>query len=65
MEKENKIKETLVVLDYSDCSVNIYEDIPDIDDTEELLKQYGHHAGNCSWMICEKVLLHINNNNTK
>lgn len=48
MEKENKIKETLVVLDYSDCSVNIYEDIPDIDDTEELLKQYGHHASNCS-----------------
>nr|DAW35388.1 MAG TPA: hypothetical protein [Caudoviricetes sp.] len=65
MEKENKIKETLVVLDYSDCSVNIYEDILDIDDTEELLKQYGHNASNCSWMFCEKARLYINNDKIK
>lgn len=31
------MKAKLVVLDYSDSSVNVYSDIPDIDDTEKLL----------------------------
>lgn len=54
----NSTKEKLVVLDYSDSSVNIYNDIPDIDDSEELLRHFGHKASQCSWMFCST--LHLN-----
>lgn len=53
------MKEKLVVLDYSDSSVNIYSDIPDIDDTEELLRHYGHKSSQCSWMFCESCDINI------
>mgnify|MGYP006902870779 CR=1 FL=1 len=58
--KDKSIKETLVVLDYSDSSVNIYGNVPDMDNPEDLLKHYGHDIDQCSWMICEKVRLNIN-----
>lgn len=54
----NSTKEKLVVLDYSDSSVNIYNDIPDIDDSEELLRHFGHKESQCSWMFCST--LHLN-----
>lgn len=49
----------LVVLDYSDSSVNVYSDIPDIDDTEKLLRHYGHKSNQCSWMFCESCDINI------
>lgn len=53
------MKEKLVVLDYNDSSVNVYSDIPDIDDTEKLLRHYGHKSSQCSWMLCESCDINI------
>lgn len=58
---KEKVKEILVVLDYSDSSVNIYNDIPDIDDAEVLLRHYGHKSSQCSWMFSTNLSLTINN----
>lgn len=42
--------EKLVVMDYSDGTVNIYSNPPD-KSTEELLKDYGHDIDRCSFMF--------------
>lgn len=50
--------ERLVVMDYSDNSVTIYEN-PGHDDTEELLKERGHNIDECSVMFCESVTINL------
>ena len=47
--------ERLVVMDYSDSSINIYENPEDNKTTEELLEERGHNIDECSVMFCESV----------
>ena len=50
--------ERLVVMDYSDSSVTIYEN-PGHDSTEELLKERVHNIDECSVMFCESVTINL------
>lgn len=45
--------EKLVVLDYSNSSVSVYEN------TETLLREYGHNIDECSFMFCESVTINL------
>lgn len=50
--------ERLIVMDYSDSSVTIYENLHSEDvDIEELLKDLGHNIDECSYMWCESFTL--------
>lgn len=49
--------ERLVVMDYSDSSVTIYENPDDNKSTEELLKENGHNIDECNVMYCESVTI--------
>lgn len=49
---------TLVVLDYSDCSVHYYT-VKVNEITENVIRDLGHHPSNCSWMFCDPVCLTI------
>jgi hypothetical protein len=51
--------ERLVVLDYSDSSVSVYENPKDIENTETLLREYGHNIDECSFMFCESVTINL------
>ena len=50
--------ERLVVMDFSDSSVNVYTN-PEDEDTEALLKKYGHNIDECSVMFCESVIINL------
>ncbi len=50
--------ERLVVMDYSDSSVTIYEN-PEDKSTEKLLKELGHDINNCHVMFCESVTIKL------
>ena len=50
--------ERLVVMDFSDNSVNIYTNLED-KDTETLLREYGHNIDDCSIMFCENVTINL------
>ena len=43
--------EKLVVLDYSNSSVSVYENPKDIENTETLLREYSHNIDECSFMF--------------
>lgn len=45
-------------MDYSDSSINIYEN-PEDKMTEELLKERGHNIDECSVMFCENVTINL------
>lgn len=49
----------LVVLDYSDSSVSVYENPKDIENTETLLREYGRNIDECSFMLCESVTINL------
>lgn len=50
----------LIILDYMGCTVNIHPyNNPDDEEDEDLLKDLGHNPGDCSWMITDKLDLHI------
>lgn len=49
----------LVVLDYSNSSVSVYENPKDIENTETLLREYGHNIDECSFMFCESVTINL------
>ncbi len=51
--------ERLVVMDFSDSSVTIYENPDENKDTETLLKEYGHNIEECSVMFCENVTINL------
>lgn len=50
--------ERLVVMDFSDSSVTIYEN-PEDKSTEELLKERGHNIDECSVIFCESVTINL------
>lgn len=50
--------ERLVVMDFSDSSVTIYEN-PEDKSTEELLKDLGHNIHECNYMYCESVTIKL------
>lgn len=50
--KDPNIYNTLVVLDYSNCTVNYYTIKVD-EITENVIRNLGHHPSNCSWMFCD------------
>ena len=52
------VMERLVVMDFSDSSVNVYTN-PEDKDTETLLKKYGHNIDECSVMFCESVTINL------
>lgn len=45
--------EKLVIIDYSDISVNIYDIDSEADIDEEYIHNLGYNPGNCSWMFGE------------
>ena len=53
------IMEKLVVLDYSNSSISVYENPKDIENTETLLREYGHNIDECSFMFCESVTINL------
>ena len=50
--------ERLVVMDFSDSSVNVYTN-PEDKDTETLLRELGHNIDECSVMFCESVTINL------
>lgn len=50
--------ERLVVMDFSDSSVNVYTN-PEDKDIEELLEDLGHNIHECSYMYCESVAINL------
>ena len=58
IKNEGIIMERLVVMDFSDSSVTIYEN-PEDKSTEELLKERGHNIDECSFMFCESVTINL------
>lgn len=50
--------ERLVVMDYSDSSVTVYEN-PKDKNIEELLEDLGHNIYECSYMYCESVTINL------
>ena len=50
--------ERLVVMDYSDSSVTVYEN-PEDKDIKELLEDLGHNIHECSYMYCESVTIKL------
>nr|DAI45599.1 MAG TPA: hypothetical protein [Bacteriophage sp.] len=50
--------ERLVVMDYSDSSVTVYEN-PENKSTEDLLRERGHNIGECVVMFCESVTINL------
>ena len=50
--------ERLVVMDFSDSSVNVYTN-PEDKDTETLLRECGHNIDECSVMFCESVTINL------
>lgn len=51
--------ERLVVMDYSDSSVTVYNNPDSEKDTETLLREYGHNIDECSYMFCESVTINL------
>ena len=51
--------ERLVVMDFSNNSINIYTN-PEDKDTETLLRKYGHNIDDCNIMFCENVTINLN-----
>ena len=50
----------LIILDYTINSVNVYPyDYPEDKECEEILDDLGHNSDDCSWMITNKLDLHI------
>lgn len=50
----------LIVLDYTLNIVNVYPyDYSEDKECEEILDDLGHNPGDCSWMITDKLDLHI------
>ena len=50
----------LIILDYISCTVHIYPyNNPNDEEDEDVLKGFGYNSGNCSWMITDKLDLHI------
>lgn len=49
--------EQLVVLDFIDVSVHIYNIASDYEpaDMEDFISELGHHPSNCSWMFGQGV----------
>ena len=52
------VMERLVVMDFSDSSVNVYTN-PEDKDTETLLRELGHNIDECSVMFCESVTINL------
>ena len=50
--------ESLVVMDFSDRSVNVYTNAED-KDTEALLRERGHNIDECRVMFCESVTINL------
>lgn len=56
--KDPNTHTTLVVLDYSNCTVNYYTTkVNEIN--ENVIRDLGHHPSNCSWMFCDPGSLTI------
>lgn len=53
------VMERLVVMDFSDSSVTVYNNPDESKDTETLLREYGHNIDECSVMFCESVTINL------
>ena len=51
--------ERLVVMDFSDSSVTVYNNPDESKDTETLLREYRHNFDECSYMYCESVAINL------
>ena len=53
------VMKRLVVMDFSDSSVTVYNNPDESKDTETLLMEYGHNPEECSVMFCESVTINL------
>ena len=53
------VMERLVVMDFSDSSVTVYNNPDESKNTETLLMEYGHNPDECSFMLCESVTINL------
>lgn len=49
----------LVVLDFSDCSVNIHDVGETVKEPEELLEELGYKETNCSYMLADDLKINF------
>lgn len=47
--------EQLVILDYTNATVDIYDIDPEVDITDDYIDSLGHNPNNCFWMIGENI----------
>lgn len=47
--------EQLVILDYTNATVDIYDIDPEVDITDDYIDSLGHNPNNCFWMIGEDI----------
>ena len=49
----------LIILDYADGSVHIYDVQPGVDITDEYVDNLGFNLNTCSWMYDKEVSIHF------
>ena len=49
----------LIILDYEDASVHIYDVQSPIDVSEEYIEELGFNTNHCSWMYSEEMSIHF------
>ena len=54
--------EQLVILDYNDQSVHIYNIDSEADIDESYIRDLGFQASNCNWMFGEEISIHFHKN---
>ena len=47
--------EKLVILDYTNATVDFYDVEPDVDIDESYIEELGFNANNCSWMFGDNM----------
>lgn len=52
----------LVVLDYSDASVHIFDVLPDIEVDDEYVDSIGFNMSNCYWMLSDYLDIKYHHN---
>lgn len=52
--------ENLIVMDYSDSSINVYNIDVTKDSAEETIEKLGHNINNCYYMVSPKVTINLN-----
>lgn len=52
--------EKLVILDYTNATVDFYDVEPDVDIDESYIEELGFNTNNCSWMFGDNMEITFN-----